>query len=290
VPDLGLTLRVKVSATNAGGTAGPVESGQTAIVKAPPPSGGGGGGGGGTSDLVAGIFAPATARIGDSIAYQVTAQDLGSGGSDHVVATITLPTGVTLEGVTFDRGQGCTGTTVLTCQLDFLNGTLVAHVRIDVLVRAAGSLVATVVLSASQSDVNPANNTASATTLVAPAEPVLPAPKVARTGTRPVTPVRSGTKASVTFGASLNRAARVQLTVKPVSGKRPLLLRAGTRIGPRTIRTSAFKMSSGQGAGAFTVKAVVSGKALAKGKSYVATLVATTPDGRSSTLAVRFKG
>ncbi|MEI7761564.1 MAG: S8 family serine peptidase, partial [Thermoleophilia bacterium] len=44
--DLGLTLRVKVGATNASGTAAPVESGKTAVISAPAGGGGGGGGGG----------------------------------------------------------------------------------------------------------------------------------------------------------------------------------------------------------------------------------------------------
>jgi hypothetical protein len=188
-PDLGLTLRVEVTGTNGAGSDGPVQSVQTAVVTNPPVEGGGPSGGGvGTSDLVATITAPATVKVGDSFSYQVSAQDLGTGGSDGIVATITLPAGVTLGAVAFDRGAGCTGTTVLTCQLDFLNGGLVAHLRIDVQAQVAGSLVATVALAAHQPDVNPANNTATATTLVTPTQSVVvvPAPKLVRVGTAAV--------------------------------------------------------------------------------------------------------
>ena len=52
VPDLGLTLRVKVGASNTGGVAVPVESAATAVITAPP-SGGGGGGGGAAAEAAA---------------------------------------------------------------------------------------------------------------------------------------------------------------------------------------------------------------------------------------------
>ena len=296
VPDLGLTLRVKVGASNSGGSAGPVESAPTAVITNPPAGGGGGGGGGGagTSDLVAGISAPASAKIGDSFTYQVTAQDLGTGGSENVVATITLPAGVTLGGVSFDRGAGCTGTTILTCNLDFLNGSLVAHINLNVSVTANGSLVATVVVTSGKPDINPANNTASAATVVPaatppPPPPVVPAPKLTRTGTGTVKPVRTSTTASVTFGVRLNRAARVKMSVKPLGGTKALLLRAGTKLGPTTSKTSAFALTAARGSGVFTAKAMFGKTALTRGKTYVVTLVATAPDGRKSTLTVRFK-
>jgi len=184
---------------------------------------------------------------------------------------------------------------VLTCRLDFLNGPLVAHLHIDARVGAQGALVTTVALSARQPDVSPANNTASVTTVVAPVGTVptvavLPAPRLVRKGVGNVSPLRLGAKASLTFGASLNRAARVRLTVKPLGGTRSLLLGAGSRVGPRSLTSSAFSTSSLLGAGTFSVRAVIDSRPLVRGKAYVATLVATTPDGRTSTLTQTFKG
>ena len=157
---------------------------------------------------------------------------MGTGGSDGIVATITLPAGVTLGAVAFDRGAGCTGTTVLTCQLDFLNGGLVAHLRIDVQAQVAGSLVATVVLAADQPDVNPANNTATATTPSRRRGRRSSYRAEARSGRHDRCQARPEcTGASVGFGVSLNRAATVKMTVK-VQGRDPVdVLRAGSKLG-----------------------------------------------------------
>ena len=302
VADLGQTLRVKVTASNGGGPVGPIASAQTPVITAPSSGGGGGGGGGGsgTSDLVATISAPATAKIGDSFTYAITARDLGTGGSDNVIATITLPAGVTLGAVSFDRGAGCTGTTVLTCKLDFLNGGLVAHVNLSVNVTANGSQVATVALTSSRPDINPANNTATATTLVGTSTPppppgnggggARPAPKLTRTGTTTVKPVHLRTTTTVGFGVKLNRAASVTMTVKVKGGTRSMLLLAGSKVGSKTSTKGATSLTASRAAGSFAVKALVGKNAFVKGTSYLVTVVAKAPDGRKSTLTVTFKG
>jgi hypothetical protein len=118
---------------------------------------------------------------------------------------------------------------------------------------------------------------------------VLPAPKLSRTGTAVVKPVRTKTTTAVTFGVRLNRAAKVKLSVKRLGSTKALLLRAGTKLGPATSRRSAPSFTAARGSGAFTTKAMFGKTALTRGKTYVVTLLATAPDGRKSTLAVRFR-
>ena len=165
-----------------------------------------------------------------------------------------------------------------------------AHVRLDVRVVDAGTLVTTVVLAAAQTDVAPANNTASVTTIVAKPIVVLPAPRLARTGTTTVGPVRRATLTTVGFGLSLNRPASVRMTVLRAGASRALLLRAGTRVGSTAIVTNARALSARVDAGRFSVKAVLGSAAIVRGRRYIVTVVATTPDAATSTVTVRFTG
>ena len=164
VGDIGSTIRVKVSADNGGGPVGPVESAATPAVVAAPTTGGGGGGGSGIPpDVVATISAsPSNPVVGSTLTYIVQASIL-TGNATDVVATINLPSQVTLAAATADRGNGCTGTTTLTCDLNYLNGTLVATVRVVTQVAQAGTLVATASLTTTPGDTNTANNTATST-------------------------------------------------------------------------------------------------------------------------------
>ncbi len=233
--------------------------------------------------------------IGSGFSYQMTAENIGGGGASNVVATITLPAGVEFAGVSSDRGQPCTGTTVLTCNLDFLNGPLVAHIHVAARVRDAGSLVATIALTASQADANMVNNTASATTTVASpssSTPVVvsPAPRLARVGVGQVKPVYHGTAATIGLGLVLSRAASVRLTVGPSKGTTSLTLLPGTRVGRRALKTRARAATALVVAGRFGVAVVVDRRALSRRKSYVAKLVATAADGQTGTLTLRFRG
>jgi hypothetical protein len=105
-----------------------------------------------------------------------------------------------------------------------------------------------------------------------------------------IKPVTARTTSAVSFGVRLNRAARLKMSVKRLGGTKPLLLRSGSKLGTATSKTSGFVFTAARGSGAFTARAVFGKTALAKGKTYVVTLVATAPDGRKSTLTVRFKG
>jgi hypothetical protein len=149
----------------------------------PPPSSGGSAGQATPSDLRLGISAAApTATVSGTDDISVTAVDAG-GGSTHVVLTINLPAGLALVGPpAYERGSGCAGQTVLTCNLDFLQPNAPTHVRFSVRAVSAGNQQVSASISASEQDANPADNAAGLTIAVAaPAAPAAPAkPKLAR--------------------------------------------------------------------------------------------------------------
>jgi len=150
----------------------------------PPPSGGGGSAGQATpSDLRLALSATTpTATMSGTDDISVTAVDAG-GGSTHVVLTINLSSGLALVGPpAYERGSGCAGQSVLTCNLDFLQPNAPTHVRFSVRAVSPGNQQVSASISASEQDANPADNTAGLTIAVAsPAAPVAPAkPKAAR--------------------------------------------------------------------------------------------------------------
>src|SRR5262249_19581513 len=129
-----------------------------------------------------------TATVSGTDAISVTAVDAG-GGSTHVVLTINLPSGLALVGPpTYERGSGCTGQSVLTCNLDFLQPNAPTHVTFSVRAVSTGDQQVSASISASEQDANPADNAAGLTIAVAsPPTPtaVVPArtkpkPKIAR--------------------------------------------------------------------------------------------------------------
>ena len=116
---------------------------QTITITPPPrppaPSGGGGagsgGGGGGTApDLAVSVSASMpTVTTGDTVVYRVEVRlknPTQTSGVTWAIVTDTLPAGVELVSTKVNRGSGCTGTSTLTCNLDFLSGYLVGVVEI----------------------------------------------------------------------------------------------------------------------------------------------------------------
>jgi hypothetical protein len=246
-----------------------------------------------------GAAEPANAGVGGTITWRLRVNnDKNYGPATGVYVNITIPAGVSVATMSADRGPGCKSlsTTAVRCDLDWLSSDQpYANIVIVTNITAAGQLVFLATVGYDQADSNPANNSLTLTantpapTPPPPTTPVVPAPKLTRTGTSAVSPVRTSTNASVAFGVRLNRAAKVTLSVKPVGSSKALLLRAGTKIGPKASTTSASSMTAARGSGAFTIKALFGRAALTKGKTYVVTLVATAADGRKSTLTVRFK-
>jgi uncharacterized repeat protein (TIGR01451 family) len=108
-----------------------------------------------------------TASVGDTIVFRIEVRIKNSGGAaNKVVVSDTLPATVELVSARANRGQGCTGSQTITCDLDFLSGTLVGTVEAVVRVRAAGEIVNRASASVQPSDPNPSNNTATARVIV----------------------------------------------------------------------------------------------------------------------------
>jgi uncharacterized repeat protein (TIGR01451 family) len=299
--DVGLTVRVQVTATNTGGTAGPVASAVTPVIAAAPSGGGGGGGGGGGStDVAIGFGAsPASPNVGDTLTYTVKAS-IVTGVASNVVATVNLPAGVTFLSASADRGPGCTGTTTVTCNLDFLSGSLVATVTIVTRVTATGSLVATGSLTTTPGDVNIANNSASVTVVVAvpppPPPPPTPAPplalpKLKLLGTRTLlAAVRHRTTESVAARFSTNQRLRLSLDVTRLGSPSKLTLLKTSRLAGTVAGSGrATLTATAPRAGAYALSTILTRTRLSKGATYVIHLTATNALGKKATLAIRFR-
>jgi hypothetical protein len=115
-----------------------------------------------------------------SIAYALEVRSANGATGTNLVLTVQLPSGLTATSATTDRGSGCSGTTTVTCQLDFISGNLVAHVNVVATVATTQAFTTTASVKQNEIDPSQANNTASVTTTppALPAPPVAPAPKI----------------------------------------------------------------------------------------------------------------
>jgi hypothetical protein len=127
-------------------------------------------------------------------------------GATRVVVTDPLPAGTELVSARTNRGSGCTGTTTLTCDLDFLSGELVGEVEIVVRVTRPGTLVNTATVAAAERDPDASNNTASATVSVPAQEPSVPAALkgVTKRGSAGANVLRGTAFADVLYGLAGN--------------------------------------------------------------------------------------
>lgn len=105
--------------------------------------------------------APNPVRVGANLGYTATVSNHGPAAASRVTLTDSLPNGVTLV-----SASGCSGTGTLSCNLGSLASGASAAVTITVKPNAAGAIGNSVQVSASQSDPNAANNTATAATTV----------------------------------------------------------------------------------------------------------------------------
>jgi hypothetical protein len=148
----------------------PVAFTPTAPAPTPPPVGGGGGSGGQPipPDLRLTLAAKSGATgIGGTDDISVTVVNAG-GGSSRVALTITLPSGLSLVGPpAYDRGSGCSGTSVVVCDLDFLPADLTTRVLFSVRASEGGEQRISAAISSRELDANPIDNTATTTVVVA---------------------------------------------------------------------------------------------------------------------------
>ncbi len=175
--DGGMTIRVRVTASNGVPPAATAESAATGLIAVPPLNTGGGTGGGGTgggtggggggsgaADLyLTGSAEPVSVPVGGTLTWRLRVlDDKNYGPATGAVVDVELPAGVALVSAQADRGPGCAsaGGQKLRCNLDWLSSDApYANVTLVTNVTAAGELILTATVGYSRADSNPADNT-----------------------------------------------------------------------------------------------------------------------------------
>ena len=284
------------SATIMAAAAGKTAATQTVTVEsatppAPPPPPSGGAGGSGPDLLTQASVAPPASTVGATVTYVVSVKNLGAPASRAFVV-VQLPSQVLYTASQTDRGPGCTGTTTLTCDLDFLAGDLVATVRIQTVVREPGTLTLTATSSALPTDIQPANDTATVVTLIGSPElsrPPAPAPPTLRVvGTTPAVVAWRGSTADVSIRFWVSEPARLQARVTPLLSIRSLALLPGTTFaGSRSTTIRPAATTTVPRRGAYVLRARLKAARLIRGRSYLVRLTAVYTGGQRRALTIR---
>jgi uncharacterized repeat protein (TIGR01451 family) len=120
------------------------------------------GGAAGYVDLAAGIQQNSpSAGVGGNIDFAAGVQNLGNQTATSLVLTVSLPSGMRLLGPPFyERGSGCTGSSTIVCDLDFLAGKSSTLIRFSVQVTETGPQTMTATATSAETDVHSGDNTA----------------------------------------------------------------------------------------------------------------------------------
>jgi uncharacterized repeat protein (TIGR01451 family) len=123
------------------------------------------GGAAGYVDLAAGIQQNSpTPGVGGNIDFAAGVQNLGNQTATNLVFTVRLPSGMRLLGPPFyERGSGCTGSSTIECDLDFLAGKSSTLIRFSVQVTQPGPQTMTATATSAETDVHSGDNTATYT-------------------------------------------------------------------------------------------------------------------------------
>jgi len=123
------------------------------------------GGAAGYIDLVAAIQQNSpNPGVGGTIDFLAGVQNVGNQTADHLVLTVRLPPGMRLVGPPFyERGSGCTGTSTIVCDLDFLAGQSSTLIRFSVQVTQPGAQTMSATATSAEPDAHPGDNTATYT-------------------------------------------------------------------------------------------------------------------------------
>lgn len=104
--------------------------------------------------------AGSTTRFPASVSYTITVNNAGPSTATGVVATLTLPSGLTLISATPSQGTGCSGTTTITCSLGSLAKDANATITVTATPSAPGGYVLGATVTSTSADLNSANNSA----------------------------------------------------------------------------------------------------------------------------------
>ena len=111
---------------------------------------------------------PNPGQTGVSLSYRITATNNGPAVATNVTVTDTLPAGVTFVSATSTQGN-CNGSGPVNCNLGSLAVGSSAIITIVVTPQTTGEIANTATVSASETDFDSSNNTATATILIQPA-------------------------------------------------------------------------------------------------------------------------
>src|SRR5439155_1677597 len=119
------------------------------------------------TDLAITKTGPATVAGGGPIAYALTATNNGPSDATGVTVSDTLPAGVTFVSASSSVGTCANASNTVTCTIGNLASGATATITINASASAtAGMITNTATISGNETDPNPANNTASASTQV----------------------------------------------------------------------------------------------------------------------------
>lgn len=104
--------------------------------------------------------------LGSDVTYTLTVTNHGPAAASSVVATDTLPAGVTLVSATPSQGAACTGTTTVSCDLGGLATGASATITVVVTPAGPGVIINTASVTAAEPDPNTGNNTATEPTTI----------------------------------------------------------------------------------------------------------------------------
>jgi uncharacterized repeat protein (TIGR01451 family) len=127
------------------------------------------------SDLSVTKTGPATAVLGQSVTYQIVATNNGPTDATGVTVTDVLPAGATLPSATPSTGT-CTGTGPVICAIGNLANGASASITVVATLNTPGANVDTATVTGDQPDPNPANNSASVSTVIPNEQPITAAP------------------------------------------------------------------------------------------------------------------
>jgi len=111
---------------------------------------------------------PNPGQTGVNLGYRITATNNGPATATNVTVADTLPAGVAFVSATSTQGN-CNGSGPVNCNLGSLAVGSSAIITIVVTPSSAGEIVNTATVSATETDSDTSNNTATATTLIQPA-------------------------------------------------------------------------------------------------------------------------
>jgi hypothetical protein len=225
---------------------------------------------------------------GGTINYALAVADANGGAGTNLVLTINLPSGVSLVSASADRGSGCTGTTTLTCQLDFIGGGLVAHVNVTANVTATQAFTTSASVTEHEADPNQANNTASVTTT--PPAPAARIPTIAITKAFKsafVSRLNRSVVVSTSFTAADANRATVSLINIKTQKVQPLF--AHSHVGTAISGITHTALGGAVGAGAVSVALLVPQDVFLHPGRYTLKLGVSSAAGLSTTVTLPVK-